>query len=65
LRLGVPFQRALQFASSSIIALRNYEHEDKGKCEPSLVLCGESRIKKEQFNSLFKRKIDASLGKNK
>jgi len=48
-----------------MIAFRNYEHEDKGKCESNLALCSESRIKKEQFNSLFKRKIDASLGKNK
>jgi len=46
-----------------MIAFRNYEHEDKGTCEPILALCSESRIKQEQFNSLFKRSIDVSLGK--
>jgi hypothetical protein len=46
-----------------MIAFRNYEHEDKDTCEQILALCSESRIKKEQFNSLFKRRIDVSLGK--
>jgi len=46
-----------------MIAFRNYEHEEKGTCEPILALCSESIIKKEQLNSLFKRRIDVSLGK--
>ena len=47
-----------------MIAFRIYEHEDQGICEPNLALCSESRVEKEQFNSLFKRRIDVSLGNN-
>ena len=45
-----------------MIAFRIYEHEDKGTCEQNLALCSESRVEKEQFNSLLKRRIDVSSG---
>ena len=37
-----------------MIAFRIYEHEDKGTRGQNLALCSESRVEKEQFNSLFK-----------
>jgi len=47
-----------------MISFRIYEHEEKGTCEPNLALSSESRIEKMQFNSLFKRRLDVSLGNN-